>query len=95
MDKYKMLLLLNQTWVHFPVHNKANLLTLGWIEKKNKKQKTTVYFRASSQRSQQLVLKAGLGEGGCEVHDQLMDILLIGCMNACAVTQLCLTFWPP
>ena len=33
MDKYNMLLLLNQTWVHFPVHNKANLLTLGWSEK--------------------------------------------------------------
>ena len=29
-----MLLLLNQTWVHFPVHNKANLLTLGWSEEK-------------------------------------------------------------
>ena len=30
----KMILLLNQTWVYSPVHNKANLLTLGCREEK-------------------------------------------------------------
>lgn len=80
-------MLLNQTWVHLPRHSKANLLTLGHGEGK-----CNVYCKVPSQESRQLVLKRpillhgfqgnvfkdGIREQGCAVHDQLVDILVIG-----------------
>ena len=47
-----MLLLLNQTWVHFPVHNKANLLTQVVVKE------STAFIAGHQARSPgQLVLK--------------------------------------
>ena len=69
------------------MRSKANLLTLGCGEGK-----CSVYCRASSKESRELVLKTpGLSDGfqgkvfkdrvrdgGCGVCDQLVDLLLIG-----------------
>ena len=69
------------------MHSKANLLTLGCGE-----EKCSVYCRAPSKESRQLVLKRPelpegfqgkvfknrMREGCCGVCDQLVDILLIG-----------------
>ena len=77
----------NQTWVHSPECCKANLWTPGCGEGK-----WGIYCRAPSKESRQLMLKRlklpngfqgkvfkdRVREGSCGVHDQLVDILLIG-----------------
>ena len=47
-----LLLLSNHTWVHLPVHSKANLLTLGCGEGKY-----SVYCRYQTRSTGQLMLK--------------------------------------
>ena len=80
----ELLLLLNLAWVCLPTWSKDNLLTPGCGDGK-----CSVYCRAPSKESRQLVLKRPDGfqgkvfkdrvrERGCGVHDQLLDILLIG-----------------
>ena len=77
----------NQTWVYLPTCSKANLLTLGCGEGKY-----SMYRRAPSKESRQLVLKRPqlpegfqrkvfknrVREGVFGVCYQHMDILLIG-----------------
>ena len=81
-----MIVSLNQTWVHMPNYNKAHLLTPGCSEGKY-----NVYCRCQEE-SRQLalqrpelpnsfqgqVIKGRMRGAGCEVCDQLMDILLVG-----------------
>lgn len=78
-------MLLNKTWVPLPMGRKAHLLTLGVVKARAALIAGTTQSPGELKRPappegcQGKIFKDRVSERGCEVCDQLTDVLLIGC----------------